>query len=104
VPSPDELHQFCNLGYAKCGRIPASRFSDAVRFGVAQDRGTEIVLKYALEKGHVPVTHGSLICDLLTGNWSPSHPDPRIQKMAQCFLQSYLQRRPFQTLAASTSS
>ena len=103
-PSDDELHQFCNLGYARCGRVPENRECDAVRLGVAFDRGSEIVLTYVLEKSHLPISHGSLNCDLLTGFWSAPHPDVRIQKMAECFLQSYLARRSPQAISASSTS
>lgn len=103
-PSDQELQESCNLGYAKCSRIPEQRESDAVRFGIAFDRGSEIVLSYVLEKSHSPASHGSLNCNLLTGDWAPAHPNARIQKMAECFLQSYLVRRSPQALAASVTS
>lgn len=103
-PSDDELHHFCNLGYARCGRIPENRDSDAVRLGIASDRGSEIVLTYVLEKSHSPIARGSLNCDLLTGSWPAPHPDIRIQKMAECFLESYLARRSPRSFAASANS
>lgn len=103
-PSDQELQESCNLGYAKCSRIPEQRESDAVRFGIAFDRGSEIVLSYVLERSHSPASHGSLNCNLLTGDWAPAHPNARIQKMAECFLQSYLVRRSPQALAASVTS
>jgi hypothetical protein len=34
APSPEELRDFCNLGYAEnCGRLPRERAWDSVRFG-----------------------------------------------------------------------
>jgi hypothetical protein len=103
-PSDQELQDSCNLGYAKCSRIPEQRVSDAVRFGIASDRGSEIVLSYVLEKSHYPASHGSLNCNLLTGCWASPHPDGRIQKMAECFLQAYLVRRSPQALSAGVTS
>jgi hypothetical protein len=31
--------------------------------------------------------------DVTRAQWTSTHPDPRVQKMADCYLQSYLQRR-----------
>jgi hypothetical protein len=31
--------------------------------------------------------------DLALGQWVSTHADPRIQKLAECYLQSYLLRR-----------
>jgi hypothetical protein len=103
-PSQEELHDSCNLGYAKCARIPDERAGDAVRFGIAFDRGSEVVLNYVLERSHAPVSHGMLSCNLLTRYWASNHPDQRIQKMAECFLQGYLVRRTPQAPAASVTS
>jgi hypothetical protein len=103
-PSQEELHDSCNLGYAKCARIPDERAGDAVRFGIASDRGSEVVLNYVLERSHAPVSHGMLSCNLLTRYWASNHQDERIQKMAECFLQGYLVRRTPQAPAASVTS
>ena len=84
----------CNLGYAKsCPRLPKERPCDSVRFGVAGDSGTRTSLQFVLESAHQPAGHGCLEYDPLMGSWRTSHPDPRIQKMAECFLQSYLERK-----------
>ena len=83
----------CNLGYAKsCPRLPKERACDAVRFAIAQDSGDLIALQFVLESDHRPAGHGVLHFDRLSGSWTSSHPDPLIQKKAECFLQSYLER------------
>ena len=93
-PTIDELREGCNLGYAAtCRRLPKARTCDAVRFSVARDRGTELLLWFVFESGHRPASHGMLEYDPELGRWTSSHPDPRIQKMAECYLQFYLLRR-----------
>jgi len=93
APSTDELRE-CNLGYAvTCHRLPKQRSCDAVRFSVSRDSGTRISLWFICESGHRPAGHGTLEYDRLPGQWISSHPDPRMQKMADCYLQSYLLRR-----------
>jgi hypothetical protein len=88
------LHEFCNLGYAaKCSRLPAERDCDAVRFSVARDQGSRLQLWFVCETGHRPATHGTLEYDAERGQWISSHPDARIQKMLECYVQAYLQRR-----------
>ena len=94
VPSNEELRELCNLGYAAgCPRLPEERSSDAVRFSIARDRGAQLLLWFVCESGHRPAGHGTLEYDLSLNQWISSHTDPRIQKMAECYLQSYLLRR-----------
>ena len=93
-PSDPELHEFCNLGYAvNCARLPRQRSCDALRFSVAQDRGARLLLWYVCESGHRPVAHGTLEFDVPLRHWITSHPDSQIQRMAECYLESYLMRR-----------
>lgn len=73
--------------------MPGERASDAVRFSIARDLGSEIALCFVTEHAHVPVTHGLLTYDAGSQVWTRVHPDVRIQKMAECYLDSYLSRR-----------
>ena len=92
-PSDEQLTHSCNLGYARsCSYLPADRAYDAVRFAVLRDCETRIMLKYVCEFNHAPAGHGTLEYELTAGNWVQSHPDPRIQKMAECYLHSYTER------------
>jgi hypothetical protein len=93
-PADGELRDFCNLGYAvKCGRLPKERQFDAVRFVVAQDRGEHLLLSFVGEAGHLPVAQGLLEYDASLMQWISTHPDPRIQRLAECYVQAYLARR-----------
>ena len=93
-PGVEELHQFCNLGYATgCRRFPKERSSDAVRFSVARDCGDRVVLFCVFELAHRPAGDGNLEYDCSSGQWLSSHPDARVQQMAQCYLESYMLRR-----------
>jgi len=89
-----ELKDLCNLGYAKgCSRLPQQRHADAVRFIVTQDRGDHIGLYFTSERDHAPREHGPLTFDRVQQRWLALHPDARVQRMAECYLQSYLSRR-----------
>ncbi len=93
-PSEPQLQQLCNLGYAtRCSRLPKERTADAVRFSVARDCGSHLALWFVCEMGHRPADHGKLDYDRASGRWSSPHPDARIQKMAECYLEAYLLRR-----------
>ena len=110
VPSQDVLEAFCNLGYASsCEWAPLDRAWDAVRFAVVvppavrERSGREgkpdlasrtIRVAYVCERSHRPVRHGDLEFDLESSLWLRRHDDPRIQKMAECFLESYLKKKP----------
>jgi hypothetical protein len=106
LPPQDILESLCNLGYAgNCGWSPAQRTWDAVRFAVSTPNGSSrgkrlssaldspsrvLRLIYVCERDHHPVAHGELTFDLTTATWQRGHDDTRIQKMAECFLESYL--------------
>lgn len=106
APSTDVLQSFCNLGYAAgCAWAPPERECDAVRFAVSapadfggRDKNAEVParilrLTYVCERDHRPVTHGELHFDLSQSAWLRLHEDARIQKMAECFLESYLKKK-----------
>jgi hypothetical protein len=94
VPGENELKHGCNLGYAHaCPRLPAQRPADAVRFGVVHDREGRITLQYIWEMAHLPAAHGLLRFDIRAQAWSQPHPDRCTQRMAECYLESYLLRR-----------
>jgi len=100
APSQQELREFCNLGYAEgCGRLPKERAWDSVRFGAkfvtADGDGANdgrIRVRYVCECGHRPAEDGVLEFDAHRARWEKSHRDSRIQKMAECFLQAYVEK------------
>lgn len=114
IPAQDVLEAFCNLGYASgCGWAPVERLWDAVRFAVSAPQGQNraegvadgcprvLILRYVCERNHRPVEHGDLEFELSQATWLRRHGDARIQKMAECFLESYLkkeaQKKPRET-------
>lgn len=62
---------------------------DAVRFAVTSEHESRICLAYVCEKDHLPSAHGRLEYSVIQSRWLSSHPDLRIQKMAECFLESW---------------
>lgn len=108
-PSQEELHECCNLGYAsKCSRLPIERDCDAVRFSVARDQGSRLLLWFVCETGHRPTSHGMREYDVERREWisssaGPAQSNPRILKMLECYVQSYLQRR-VQAAAVDTTT
>jgi hypothetical protein len=93
VPSNELLRDCCNLGYAHgCPHLPAERAWDAVRFAVARDCEERIVLWYVCEIAHHPAEHGVLEYETGASRWTLSHRDHRVQKMAECYLQGYMEK------------
>jgi hypothetical protein len=108
VPSQSVVEAFCNLGYASsCSWTPAERDWDAVRVAVSvpeqstsenrragmENKPARVIrLIYVCERDHRPAAHGELRFDLANATWLGKHDDPRIQKMAECFLQLYLKK------------
>src|SRR5271167_1328202 len=104
-PTNEELRELCNLGYAAgCPRLPKKRTSDAVRFSIASDRGAQLLIWFVYESGHLPARHGMLEYDVSHGEWISPPSEACIQKMAECYLQSYLLRRIRPAAAGFTSS
>ena len=108
TPQQEVLENFCNLGYASgCSWSPLDRVWDAVRFAVSAPLGPAgrvetlgnsvgvrtLVLRYVCERDHRPVAYGDLEFDLPSATWLRRHDDARIQKMAECFLDSYLTKK-----------
>lgn len=108
APSQDIVQAFCNLGYASsCGWAPVQRSWDALRFAVsapdrekggarisdADSRSSTVHIVYVCEFDHRPVEQGRLSFELATATWLQRHKDARIQKMAECFLESYLKKK-----------
>jgi hypothetical protein len=87
----------CNLGYAaKCSRLPQDRPWDSVRFAVIASTDPShqtIRLRYVCERDHRPVEHGSLEFDPATSNCQQPHVNPQVQRMAECFLRSYVEKK-----------
>ena len=90
LPSDAELRDACNLGYARCERLPQARPCDAVRFALARNGESRLAVQYVCEIGHAPGEHGVLQFDRVSASWVQSHPDARIQKMAECYLDACL--------------
>ena len=96
------------MGYASsCEWAPADRAWDAVRFAIAFPEKTPTAgqkclpaepvrilrIIYVYERDHRPAGQGELEFDLAHTAWIRSHPDPRIHKMAECFLETYLKKK-----------
>jgi hypothetical protein len=94
IPASEEIKENCNLGYAiTCPRLPEKRVCDAVRFSVARDSGSHIILWVVFESAHRPTGHGTLEYQVPARRWASPHPNERVQKMAECYVQSYLSRK-----------
>jgi hypothetical protein len=99
APSQEELQQFCNLGYADgCTRLPREREWDSVRFDArtivdAAKNNQRVQIRYICERAHLPAENGLLEFALAQASWIKRHPDARVQRMAECFLASYLARQ-----------
>jgi hypothetical protein len=93
LPDEHQLRECCNLGYANaCSFRPSDPQYDSVRFGVIRESDDRVVLCYAFEKQHQPGEHGTIEFSRTSG-WVHMHPDQRVQKMAECYLDSYLIRK-----------
>jgi hypothetical protein len=91
-PGDEELKESCNLGYAiACAHLPKERAADAVHFAA---NGEEIVkVNYVMVKDQAPGEHGMLEFDTSANKWRVEHSDANIQRMAECYVESWLKRR-----------
>jgi hypothetical protein len=99
VPLQNEVRDFCNLGYAEgCVRLPKERAWDSVRFGAKTlNKGIEagdcVHVRYVCERGHLPVENGVLEFVAAESRWRELHANGCVQRMAECFLESYVEKR-----------
>ncbi len=73
--------------------MPADRHADAVRFALAQEGDGILRVLFACEREYLPAGHGELLYDAVSGSWLLAHDDPRIQRMAECYVQAQKERR-----------
>jgi hypothetical protein len=70
-----------------------------VRFGVKtvfseeQAKREGLKLRYVCERDHRPVESGFLEFDVASGEWRARHVDARVQRMAECYLATYFERK-----------
>jgi hypothetical protein len=94
APAHAHLKEFCNLGYAvACPHLPADREWDTVRFSVASAGPEQVTFCYVCELGHAPVENGKLSFNLRRETWVNVHSDSRVQRLADCYLQTYRARQ-----------
>ena len=92
--SDTHLREFCNLGYATaCPHLPQLRDWDAIRFSVARAGREQVTIWFVCELGHAPMEHGELTFDLASEAWLNPQPDPRVLRLANCYLQTYRTRQ-----------
>jgi len=112
APSHEELRDLCNLGYAEgCGRLPPERAWDSVRFGArtaagGRENGTgeRIQVRYVCERRHRPAEHGMLEFDATDVRWLEPHRDSRLQRLAECFMEAYLEKKKEQKVTRAAAS
>jgi len=93
-PSAEDLTSSCNLGYAKaCGRLPAERHADAVRFALGEERDGILHVLFVCERAYLPASHGELLYDKAHCTWTKPHAQLCVQRMAECYVQAQLERR-----------
>lgn len=93
-PNAEELTSGCNLGYAKtCGRLPAERHADAVRFAIGEERDGMLHVLFVCERSYLPASFGELLYDRTHRTWTKMHPQCCVQRMAECYVQAQLERR-----------
>jgi hypothetical protein len=94
TPTETELKELCNVGYARgCGRLPAERRADCLRFVARENSGGRIILDYIYEREHAPVEHGRIEYDCNARAWEVTLSDHCAQRQAECYLAVYLERR-----------
>jgi hypothetical protein len=110
TPSHLELREFCNLGYAEgCGRLPRERMWDSVRFAARtindkDGRGGRVQVRYVCEREHRPAENGELEFEVADARCERPHRDSRVQRMAECFLESYFEKRKRQEVTRAAAS
>jgi hypothetical protein len=100
-PEDHELRDHCNLGHAACSRLPEQRTADAIRFSARSAERYRIHVRYVYEKDCRPAGGGTLEYDEREHRWLTAIDDEKLQRQAECFLQTWRSRqRPIAAAAA----
>jgi hypothetical protein len=102
-PSDDDLRDHCNLGHAACSRLPEQRHADSIRFSARGAENHKISVQYVYEKDCRPAGGGILEYDERERRWSTDIPDEKLQRQAECFLESWRSRHRPMAAAATYS-
>ena len=93
TPTDQELGQCCNLGYAgDCPHLPQERAADAVHFCIGGDRDGIVQVCWVRVKDHAHGDHGTLEFARSVG-WREQHSDRVLQRMAECYVETYFAKR-----------
>lgn len=93
-PSEEELTSGCNVGYARsCSRLPTERHADAVRFALGEERDGILRVLFTCEREYLPAGNGELLYTAANESFLRAHHDPRLQRMAECYVQAKRARR-----------
>jgi len=89
--------------------LPRERVWDSVRFAartVSEGNGIRgrIQIRYVCEREHRPAEHGTLEFDAGEAQCEHPHHDGRVQRMAECFLESYLEKRKVHQVTQAAAS
>jgi len=71
---------------------------------VENGTGARIQIRYVCERGHRPEEHGMLEFDAFEARWVEPHRDGRVQRMAECFLESFLAKKNRQEMTQAEAS
>lgn len=102
-PNDEEMREGCNLGHARCHRLPSERAADSVRFVAKEGDSRRILLSYVFERGCLPAGQGLLEYDMESECWLQACLDEKLQRQAECFLSVWRSYRD-QARGASSSS
>jgi hypothetical protein len=56
------------------------------------------------ERDHRPADHGMIEFDAAANRWDQRHHDHRLQRMAECFVESYVEKRKRQGTTTAVAS
>jgi hypothetical protein len=71
--------------------------------GAESGTAGRIQIRYVCERAHRPSEHGTLEFDAFETRWIEPHGDSRVQRMAETFLESYMEKKKRQELARAAS-
>ena len=94
VEPAEECVPLCNFGYARgaCPRFPADTAADAVRFAIAAGDGHSLEIRYAVERGHLPLDHGEIQYRIAEDAFQPPLGATPFAAQARAYAASYLRR------------
>ena len=72
-----------------------------MRFVLGEEKDGVLRVRFSCERDYLPAGHGELLYEKSSDTWLLKHEDARVQRMAECYVETQIERRAASAAGAS---